>query len=156
MYTLAVSITETANYKAEVINPTLKVKAATVGSVNYTVEDAVTKGGTVTLAGNAFIASNLTIPSGVTLILPSGESNGDKYTTIGKLDDKAYNNAGERYYVDMDENMVNFKLTILSNTHITVNGNILIQGLMGSTTSSGQPYGGHTAGKHSQIINNGV
>lgn len=156
VYTLAVSITETANYKAEVINPTLKVKAATVGSVNYTVEDAVTKGGTVTLAGNAFIASNLTIPSGVTLILPSGESNGDKYTTIGKLDDKAYNNAGERYYVDMDENMVNFKLTILSNTHITVNGNILIQGLMGSTTSSGQPYGGHTAGKHSQIINNGV
>lgn len=156
VYTLAVSITETANYKAEVINPTLKVKAAEVNGVKYTVEDAVTKGGTVTLVGNAFVASNLTIPSGTTLILPSGESNGDKYTTIGKLDDKAYNNAGERYYVDMDENMVNFKLTILSNTHITVNGNILIQGLMGSTTSSGQPYGGHTAGKHSQIINNGV
>lgn len=156
VYTLAVSITETANYKAEVINPTLKVKAATVGSVNYTVEDAVAQGTTATLFGNAFIANDLTIPSGTTLILPSGESNGDKYTTIGKLDDNAYNNASERYYVDMDENMVNFKLTILSNTHITVNGSILIQGLMGSSTNGGQPYGGHTAGKHSQIINNGV
>lgn len=156
VYTLAVSITETTNYKAEVINTTLKVKAAEVNGVKYTVEDAVAKGGTVTLAGNAFIASDLTIPSGVTLILPSGDSNGDKYTTIGKLDDNAYNNASERYYVDMDENMVNFKLTILSNTHITVNGSILIQGLMGSSTNGGQPYGGHTAGKHSQIINNGV
>lgn len=156
VYTLTATISETTNYLAQSLDVTLKVKAATVGSVNYTVEDAVVQGGTATLFGNAFIANDLTIPSGTTLILPSGESNGDKYTTIGKLDDKAYNNAGERYYVDMDENMVNFKLTILSNTHITVNGNILIQGLMGSTTSSGQPYGGHTAGKHSQIINNGV
>lgn len=156
VYTLTATISETTNYIAQSLDVTLKVKAATVGSVNYTVEDAVAQGTTATLFGNAFIANDLTIPSGTTLILPSGESNGDKYTTIGKLDDKAYNNAGERYYVDMDENMVNFKLTILSNTHITVNGNILIQGLMGSTTSSGQPYGGHTAGKHSQIINNGV
>lgn len=156
VYTLTATISETTNYIAQSLDVTLKVKAATVGSVNYTVEDAVAQGGTATLFGNAFVANDLTIPSGTTLILPSGESNSDKYTTIGKLDDKAYNNAGERYYVDMDENMVNFKLTILSNTHITVNGNILIQGLLGSTTSSGQPYGGHTAGKHSQIINNGV
>lgn len=156
VYTLTATISETTNYIAQSLDVTLKVKAATVGSVNYTVEDAVAQGTTATLFGNAFVANDLTIPSGTTLILPSGESNGDKYTTIGKLDDKAYNNAGERYYVDMDENMVNFKLTILSNTHITVNGNILIQGLLGSTTSSGQPYGGHTAGKHSQIINNGV
>lgn len=156
VYTLTATISETTNYLAQSLDVTLKVKAATVGSVNYTVEDAVAQGTTATLFGNAFVANDLTIPSGTTLILPSGESNGDKYTTIGKLDDKAYNNAGECYYVDMDENMVNFKLTILSNTHITVNGNILIQGLMGSTTSEGQPYGGHTAGKHSQIINNGV
>ena len=154
VYTLAVSITETTNYKAEVITPTLKVKAAEVNGVKYTVEDAVAKGGTVTLAGNAFIASNLTIPSGVTLILPSGESNGDSYKTIGKLDGNAYNNANAQYYVDNDTNMINLKLTIWGN--VSVSGNILIQGVMGSSANSGQPYSGHTAGKHSQIINNGV
>lgn len=154
VYTLAVSITETTNYKAEVINPTLKVKAAEVNGVKYTVEDAVAKGGTVTLAGNAFIASNLTIPSGVTLILPSGDNAGDSYKTIGKLDGDAYNNANAQYYVDNDTNMINLKLTILGN--VSVSGNLLIQGVMGSSANSGQPYSGHTAGKHSQIINNGV
>lgn len=102
VYTLAVSITETANYKAEVINPTLKVKAAEVNGVKYTVEDAVTKGGTVTLAGNAFIASNLTIPSGVTLILPSDS---DTYDAMPSKINNLYG-SGEKGFVDQNNNYI--------------------------------------------------
>ena len=160
VYTLTATISETANYKADSITVTLKVKAAEVNGAKYTVEDAIDKvqqGGTVTLTGNAFISSNLTIPNGTTLILPSGDTAvDDTYTTIGKLKDAAYNHDGARYYVDTDDSMINFKLTVLNGIDITVAGNILIQGLMGSSTNSGQPYGGHTAGKHSQIINNGT
>lgn len=161
VYTLTATISETANYKPDSIPIILKVKAAEVNGTKYTVEDAIDKvqqgGGTVKLTGNAFIANNLTIPSGTTLILPSGDTAvDDTYTTIGKLKDAAYNHDGARYYVDTDDSMINFKLTVLNGIDITVAGNILIQGLMGSSTNSGQPYGGHTAGKHSQIINNGT
>lgn len=147
VYTLAVSITETANYKAEVINPTLKVKAAEVNGVKYTVEDAVTKGGTVTLVGNAFVASNLTIPSGTTLILPSGDSTGDSATTIGNAT-KAYG-AGSGDY----STTVLYTLTVWGNSTLNVSGNILILGLLGH---NGVALSGHTSGAHGQLINNGT
>lgn len=157
VYTLTATISETDNYKADSITVTLKVKAARISNSTYTVEDAIKTGGEITLFGNAFISSNLAIKKGTTLILPSGDTAvDDTYTTIGKLKDAAYNHDGARYYVDTDGSMINFKLTVLNGIDITVAGNILIQGLMGSSANSGQPYGGHTAGKHSQIINNGT
>ena len=147
VYTLAVSITETANYKAEVINPTLKVKAAEVNGVKYTVEDAVEKGGTVTLAGNAFVASNLTIPSGTTLILPSSL---DSSTQIGTPTYVTENSTdGVNGFVDNSSEYIEHKLTVISNVNIIVNGNILVQGILGRR---GQGLSGHTSNKHSQII----
>ena len=148
VYTLAVSITETANYKAEVINPTLKVKAAEVNGVKYTVEDAVAKGGTVTLAGNAFIANNLTIPSGVTLILPSDS---DTYDAMPSKIKNLYG-SGEKGFVDQNNNYIKTVLTI-KNCVVTVNGTILIRGLLGA---EGGILEGHTSGSHSQLINNGT
>ena len=147
VYTLAVSITETANYKEEVINPTLKVKAAEVNGVKYTVEDAVTKGGTVTLVGNAFVASNLTIPSGTTLILPSSL---DSSTKIGAPTYVTENSTdGVNGFVDNSSEYIEHKLTVISNVNIIVNGNILVQGILGRR---GQGLSGHTSNKHSQII----
>lgn len=148
VYTLAVSITETANYKAEVINPTLKVKAAEVNGVKYTVEDAVTKGGTVTLAGNAFIANDLTIPSGTTLILPSDS---DTYDAMPSKIKNLYG-SGEKGFVDQNNNYIKTVLTI-KNCVVTVNGTILIRGLLGA---EGGILEGHTSGSHSQLINNGT
>ena len=148
VYTLAVSITETANYKAEVINPTLKVKAATVGSVNYTVEDAVAQGTTATLFGNAFIANDLTIPSGVTLILPSDS---DTYDAMPSKINNLYG-SGEKGFVDQNNNYIKTVLTI-KNCVVTVNGTILIRGLLGA---EGGILEGHTSGSHSQLINNGT
>lgn len=147
VYTLAVSITETANYNAEVINPTLKVKAAEVNGVKYTVEDAVTKGGTVTLAGNAFVASNLTIPSGVTLILPSSLDSSTKIGTPTYVTENSTD--GVNGFVDNSSEYIEHKLTVISNVNIIVNGNILVQGILGRR---GQGLSGHTSNKHSQII----
>lgn len=147
VYTLAVSITETANYKAEVINPTLKVKAAEVNGVKYTVEDAVTKGGTVTLAGNAFVASNLTIPSGTTLILPSSLDSSTKIGTPTYVTENSTD--GVNGFVDNSSEYIEHKLTVISNVNIIVNGNILVQGILGRR---GQGLSGHTSNKHSQII----
>lgn len=147
VYTLAVSITETANYKAEVINPTLKVKAAEVNGVKYTVEDAVTKGGTVTLVGNAFVASNLTIPSGTTLILPSSLDSSTKIGTPTYVTENSTD--GVNGFVDNSSEYIEHKLTVISNVNIIVNGNILVQGILGRR---GQGLSGHTSNKHSQII----
>lgn len=147
VYTLAVSITETANYKAEVINPTLKVKAAEVNGVKYTVEDAVAKGGTVTLAGNAFVASNLTIPSGTTLILPSSLDSSTKIGTPTYVTENSTD--GVNGFVDNSSEYIEHKLTVISNVNIIVNGNILVQGILGRR---GPGLSGHTSNKHSQII----
>lgn len=149
VYTLAVSITETANYKAEVINPTLKVKAAEVNGVKYTVEDAVAQGTTATLFGNAFIANDLTIPSGTTLILPSDNDSND---AMPKNLTSLYG-SGATSFVDNNSAYIKTVLTILDSTTVTVQGKILVRGLLGA---AGGILEGHTSGSHSQLINNGT
>lgn len=152
VYTLSATISETANYKADSIAVTLKVKAAEVNGTKFTVEDAIDKvqqGGTVTLIGNAFIANNITIPSGVTLILLSSLDSSTKtgsptYVTEDSTD-------GVNDFVDNNSNYIEHVLTNYAN--VTVNGTILVQGLLGRR---GQGLSGHTSNKHSQIINNGA
>lgn len=149
-YTLTATISETDNYKDGSITITLKVKAAEVNGTKYTVEDAVAQGGTITLFGNAFIANNLTIPSGVTLILPSSldgpEKKAGSPTYVSKDSED-----GVDGFVDNDSNYIEHVLTNYAN--VTVNGTILVQGLLGRR---GQGLSGHTSNKHSQIINNGT
>lgn len=151
-YTLTATISETANYKPDSIPITLKVKAATIndGKEKYTVEDAidnVRQGGTVKLSGNAFIASNLTIPSGVTLILPSDEDSSDDENATNSYKD------GAGTTVIYDNNYIQYTLSILSGVNVNVEGKIIVKGVMGATSQTSQ---GHTSGKHSRIINNGA
>lgn len=148
MYTITATISETTNYIAQSLDVTLKVKAATVGSVNYTVEDAVAQGTTATLFGNAFIANDLTIPSGTTLILPSDS---DTYDAMPSKIKNLYG-SGEKGFVDQNNNYIKTVLTI-KNCVVTVNGTILIRGLLGA---EGGILEGHTSGSHSQLINNGT
>lgn len=147
VYTLTATISETTNYIAQSLDVTLKVKAATVGSVNYTVEDAVAQGGTATLFGNAFVANDLTIPSGTTLILPSDSDTYDAMPSKINL-----YGSGEKGFVDQNNNYIKTVLTI-KNCVVTVNGTILIRGLLGA---EGGILEGHTSGSHSQLINNGT
>lgn len=181
VYTLTATISETTNYIAQSLDVTLKVKAATVGSVNYTVEDAVAQGGTATLFGNAFVANDLTIPSGTTLILPSapnGYNPPKKFTfndglevydvsnTIGSptyalhiLTQGLINKKSEPYMVTrhgkkgtVENEYIRLTLTIIKNVNVTIGGNIIVQGLLGT---SGGALEGHTSAWHSQIVNNG-
>lgn len=153
VYTLTATISETANYNDDSIPITLKVKAATIndGKEKYTVEDAIDKvrqgGGTVTLSGNAFIANNLTIPSGVTLILPSDEDSSDDENATNSYKD------GAGTTVIYDNNYIQYTLSILSGVNVNVEGKIIVKGVMGATSQTSQ---GHTSGKHSRIINNGA
>lgn len=152
-YTLTATISETANYNDDSITITLKVKAATInnGKEKYTVEDAIDKvrqgGGTVKLSGNAFIANNLTIPSGVTLILPSDEDSSDDENATN-----SYKN-GAGTTVIYDNNYIQYTLSILSGANVNVEGKIIVKGVMGAVSQTSQ---GHTSGKHSRIINNGA
>lgn len=148
VYTLTATIPETTNYITQSLDVTLKVKAATVGSVNYTVEDAVAANPkNIVIFGNAFVSKDLTIASGVTLSLPSGDSTADSATSVGTAK-KAYGAGAETYY-----EIATHTLTICQNSKLTVNGNILIYGLLGQTRPG---LSGHTSGAHSQIINNGT
>lgn len=145
-YPIVISTAETTNYLATSKTLEVRVKAAKIGDVYYTVEEAVATGGTITLVGNAFVSKNCTLASGSTLILPSSE---DTSTTIGT---PTYG-SGQKTYVDTNASYIEHKLTINDGVSVTVNGNILIQGLLGY---SGQQRQGHTSGKHSQLINNGT
>ncbi|MGN0744962.1 MAG: MBG domain-containing protein [Christensenellales bacterium] len=145
-YTIVISTAETTNYLATSKTLEVRVKAAQIGDVYYTVEEAVATGGTITLVGNAFVSKNCTLASGSTLILPSSE---DTSTTIGT---PTYG-AGQKTYVDTNASYIEHKLTINDGVSVTVNGNILIQGLLGA---AGGVKEGHTSGKHSQLINNGT
>lgn len=150
VYAIIVSIAETANYKADSITVTLKVKAAEVNGTKYTVEDAIDKvhqGGTVTLIGNAFIANNLTIPSGVTLILQSDEDSSNDENATNSYKD------GAGTTVIYDNNYIQYTLSVLENVTINVEGKIIVKGVMGAVPQTSQ---GHTSGKHSRIINNGA
>ena len=145
-YLIVISTAETTNYLATSKTLEVRVKAAKIGDVYYTVEEAMATGGTITLVGNAFVSKNCTLASGSTLILPSSE---DTSTKIGT---PTYG-AGQASYVDNNASCVEHKLTINDGVSVTVNGNVIIQGLLGY---QGQQRQGHTSGKHSQLINNGA
>lgn len=147
VYTLTATISETTNYIAQSLDVTLKVKAATVGSVNYTVEDAVAQGTTATLFGNAFIANDLTIPSGTTLILPSDQDGSNTFDPAA-----SYINGANETVINND-GYVKYTLTIFKDATVNISGNILIKGALGAKNQYSQ---GHTSGQHSRIINNGI
>lgn len=147
VYTLTATISETTNYIAQSLDITLKVKAATVGSVNYTVEDAVAQGGTATLFGNAFVANDLTIPSGTTLILPSDQDGSNTFDPAASYID------GANETVINNDGYVKYTLTIFKDATVNISGNILIKGALGAKNQYSQ---GHTSGQHSRIINNGI
>lgn len=150
-YYVTLTTSETTNYLATSKQVSVRIKAAKIGETWYTVEEAIATGGAVTLAGNAFISKNVTIKSGTTLTLPSGDSKGDSATTIGNAE-KAYG-AGQGTYVDNNTTYIKYKLTVNDGVTVTVNGNVLILGLLGI---AGAGQSGHTSGAHSQIVNNGT
>ena len=152
IYTVRVSASETTNYNATYIDIPFNVYAAQLNSEYYTVEGALAKatsGNTVYLIGNAFVSKSVTVPSGVTFVLPSDEdsSNDETVTAASSYKD------GAGTTVIYNDSYIQNTLSILESVTVTVNGKIIVKGVMGATSQSSQ---GHTSGKHSRIINNGT
>lgn len=146
-YTIELVSKETANYVSVSKTIVVKIKAASLNGTLYTVEDALAQGGTITLMGNAFISSNVEVKSGTTLILPSSA---DTSSTIGS---PTYGAGVKNAYIDTNANYIEHILTVHQGVSVTVNGTVLVNGLLGV---EGGIREGHTSGAHSQIVNNGT
>lgn len=152
VYTVTYSLDETTNYKAGSLTVTLKVKYVDYSGTLYTLEDALDKansGTTLTVKGNGFISSNVSIPSGVTLILPC---DGTYSTTAGAVAEDVDYHGGASDHAYKTQS-AKYTLTILKDNTLTIDGgNIIIAGKLGK---AGTGMEGHTSGSYSQITNNG-
>lgn len=140
----------------------VKVAAVSLNGIKYTIEDALynsKSGDTITLTDkvditftSGAIAETLyndsgyyTVKAGVTLILPSTAD------TAG-IGGTTYMNRTETRYVDEIDSYINMKLTVPEGISLTVYGNVLVRGGLGSASTG---TNGHTSDNHSQIINDG-
>lgn len=152
VYTILYSLAETTNYESGTLRVPFKVYSVDYNGTHYTVEDALQNiaSGTLTLFGNAFVSSNVSVPKNVTLILPITHS----YTaTAGKVDDSVdYNTSAVGYHAYTRLTALH-TLTIPQNITMTLNGgNVIVVGVLGN---AGRGLSGQTSGEYSQIINNG-
>lgn len=147
VYTILYSLAETTNYESGTLRVPFKVYSVDYNGTHYTVEDALQNvaSDTLTLFGNAFVSSNVTLASGVTFDIANDGSDTGTATapTFG---------AGVGTYVDNNAKYIHRKLTVNSGVTMTVNGTIFVRGLLGVKDRG---LSGHTSGNHSQIINNG-
>lgn len=161
IYKVKVFVSETGNYNATTCETTLGVRAANVGGTLTTLEKALQSAGsgsTITLASNGGVyakvflsAGDYTLAAGATLLLSASSDSSTKIGTATYVTENSIN--GVDAFVDGDTNYIEHKLTLLEGVNLTVNGNVLIQGILGRR---GQGLSGHTSNKHSQIENNGT
>lgn len=153
IYTITCTLDATDNYNKGTLDVILKVKYILVNGTSYVLEELSTlSNGTITLTSyngvtnvNAFVSGDVTIGSNVTFELLGDSSDTDDAET------PTYG-TGAASYVDNNATYIAHKLTINKGATMTVNGTIIIRGLMGV---AGGILEGHTSGLHSQIINNG-
>ena len=161
IYKVKVVVSETGNYNATTCETTLGVRAANVGGTLTTLEKALQSAGsgsTITLASNggvyakAFLsAGDYTLAAGATLLLAASSDGSTKIGTASYVTKNSID--GVNAFVDNDANYIEHKLTLLGGVNLTVNGNVLIQGILGRRS---QGLSGHTSNKHSQIENKGT
>ncbi|MDE5602009.1 MAG: InlB B-repeat-containing protein [Clostridia bacterium] len=141
IYDITISTAESQNFLPAEKNVTVKIRAARIGRVYYTVEDALEVGGNVVLIGNAFLTHSVAIKSGTTFILPYREDG--TFSSYSTLDYATV----LRYINPRTENLL-YTLTVKSGVTITVVGTLAIGGEIGQ---AGGAYQGHTTGMHSII-----
>lgn len=146
VYTFTVVLAGNDNWNEQTLSAVLAIRAARIGEQTYTVEDALKIGGEIYLFGDAVLSSSATVRRGTTLILPSSQDLSVQVAapTYG---------AGIKGHVDALEQYVEHTLTVNDGVTLTVNGDIIVCGLMGQ---AGPGISGHTSGKHSVLVNNGT
>ncbi|MDE6060684.1 MAG: hypothetical protein K2G31_04370, partial [Clostridia bacterium] len=141
IYPITISVAETQNFLPAEKDVTVKIRAARIGRVYYTVEDALEVGGNIVLIGNAFLSHSVTVKSGTTFTLPYREDG--TFSAYSTLDYATV----LRYINPRTENLL-YTLTVKSGASITVVGTLAIGGEIGQ---AGGAYQGHTTGMHSVI-----
>ena len=97
--------------------------------------------GTVRITADMTLDSDLTVPSGITVLIPF--SDGDFLGSANGTDDCSRQlAAGNRCF-----------LTVTLNANLTVNGKLIVGGVLGYPDTFS--YQGHTSGAHSVLVNNG-
>ncbi len=103
---------------------------------------ANTTSGTITLFGNHTLTEDVTIPQGVTLILPYSATDTTGYAIGGSKTRTSWFDGVNPYIT----------LTINDGATLTINGKVIVGGVQHYADQSSQ---GHTSGEYSQIVNNG-
>ena len=128
---------------------------ARIGGTYYTALDAAVaaaqNGDTVVLTGDATVSADLTIPTGVTLLIPYAA---DKTSVNGADSDRPWANtasaASASPQITAPGTNVSYTLTVADYASITVaNGAKLI---VGGVFGGGHPVGGQVCGAHGEIV----
>lgn len=155
IYKIRYTLPTTTNYLAGTLDVTFKVYSVDYNGTHYTVEDAlssatINNGGTLTMFGNAFLSNDVTLNSGITLILPISAS---FTTTAGSVSTSVDYNTNKVQYHAYTKFAATYELDVPENVTMTLNGgNVLIAGILGN---AGTGLSGQTSGEYSQINNNG-
>lgn len=102
--------------------------------------------GTFLLYCNYTLAANATVPAPVTFMLPMNATD-----TVGKGNGTAEDSITRESWTQ-EETYLYATLTIPQGKRLTVDGTMIVGGIVGYPDQSSQ---GHTAGAYSQIVNNG-
>lgn len=141
IYALKLSVLETANYLECILNLSFSVKAALIGSTYYTIEDALSIGGSITVLGNSFMsAGTYDLKSGSTLSLYHDDANTllDGYASTTRSDFADY----------YESTYLKKRLTLRAGTTLNVYGTLQLGGI---TTSPSTCLNGHTSENYTQI-----
>lgn len=143
VYTVVVTVPGSTNWNAFSKTYTFKIKAAKIGSTTYTLEDALSTGGTITLIGNAFLSKSAELKSGSTLNLPYDGTNltGDGETGKGAT--------GFNIDVLNTTTYQKLLLTIRSGVKLTVSGTMNVGGITG--INNGAYYQGSTSSYYARV-----
>lgn len=121
----------------------VSMNGALYTSLNEALQNA-TEGSVITLNENLVMTESVTIPEGVTLLLPYAVSD-----TVGTAVGTTSNASARVSWLNESKYLY---LTFTVNGTLTVNGSLVVGGVQHYPDQSGQ---GHTSGAYSQIINNG-
>lgn len=120
---------------------TVKIKAAKIGDVNYTLEDALAQGGDIVLFGDAILNGDNELKNGSKLVLP--------YDGSANIGNEMAEGGPERFYIDIEKNDTYLKRTLEVKGNLSVKGTLVVGGTIGFNDMNA--FQGATSGDYAQI-----
>lgn len=120
---------------------TVKIKAAKIGDVNYTLEDALAQGGDIVLFGDAILSGDNELKNGSKLVLP--------YDGSDIFGNEMAEGGVERFYIDIEKEKTYLKRTLEVKGNLSVKGALVVGGTIGIRDMNA--FQGATLGDYAQI-----